>query len=76
MADPADPLVQQALAEAADACGLPEHYRSCVRPLLRNPEGRWPRCCGGGCEPCAQTLIDVAVLTLRALGTPREAPID
>jgi hypothetical protein len=21
---------------------------------------RWPRCCGGNCEPCAQTLIAVA----------------
>lgn len=76
MPNPSDPKVMKALREAADACGLPEHYRSCVRPLLRDPEGRWPRCCGSSCDPCAQTLIDVAVLTLRALGEPRKAPID
>jgi hypothetical protein len=76
MADPSDPVVKAAMEAACDACGLAEHYRSCVRPLLRNPEGRWPRCCGGGCEPCAQTLIDVAVLTLKELGTPRESPIE
>jgi hypothetical protein len=76
MPDPKDPAVQAALREAADECGLADYYRTCVYPLLRNPECRWPRCCGGGCEPCAQTLIDVAVLTLRRLGTPRQAPVD
>lgn len=76
MLDPKDPAVQSALREAAEECGLAESYRSCVNPLLRNPEGRWPRCCGGGCDPCAQTLIDVATLVLQRLGTPRQAPID
>jgi hypothetical protein len=76
MVDPKDPAVQDALKEASEECGLASHYRSCVHPLLRNPEGRWPRCCGGGCEPCAQTLIDVAHLVLKRLGTPRQAPID
>ncbi|MCI0671308.1 MAG: hypothetical protein L0Y64_12655, partial [Myxococcaceae bacterium] len=70
MLDPKDPAVQAALGAAADECGLAGYYRPCVHPLLRNPEGRWPRCCGGGCEPCAQTLVDVALLTLQRLGLP------
>lgn len=65
----------KALEEAADEVGLPSYYRSTVRPLLRNPEGRWPRCCGGGCEPCAQALIDVALLTLQKVGRPRQSPV-
>ena len=65
----------QALVQAADELGLPAHYISCVKPLLRDPEGRWPRCCGGGCEPCAQTLVDVALRTLQLLGKKREAPL-
>lgn len=76
MPDPSDPHVQAALERASDELGLPSYYRSCVRPLLRNPEGRWPRCCGGGCEPCAETLIQVALQVLKELGTPRIAPVD
>ncbi len=39
--------------------GLDPIYRDCVRPLL--PEGAlFPRCCGGGCEPCAEQLIRIA----------------
>lgn len=64
-----------ALNEAADELGLPTYYRSTVRPLLRNPEGRWPRCCGGGCDPCAQMLCDVAKLALEKVGQPRKAPL-
>ena len=29
MADPSDPVVKAAMEAASDACGLPEHYRSC-----------------------------------------------
>ena len=76
MPDPSDPQVQAALERASDELGLPSYYRSCVRPLLRNPEGRWPRCCGGGCEPCAETLIQVALQVLKELGTPRSTPVD
>lgn len=76
MPDPSDPQVQAALERASDELGLPSYYRSCVRPLLRNPEGRWPRCCGGGCEPCAETLIQVALQVLKELGTPRSSPVD
>lgn len=76
MPDPSDPQVQAALERASDELGLPSYYRSCVRPLLRNPEGRWPRCCGGGCEPCAETLIQVALQVLKELGTPRTSPVD
>ena len=64
-----------ALERAADELRLPAHYRSSVRPLLRNPEGFWPRCCGGGCEPCAQTLRAVALRALELMGTPRQAPV-
>ena len=52
--------LEQALKQASEEHGLAEDYRPCVRPLLRAPEGPWPRCCGGGCEPCAETLIAVA----------------
>ncbi len=55
------------LQRAADEIGLAEHYRDCVLPLLRAPESRWPRCCGGGCEPCAETLKLVARRTLDLL---------
>jgi hypothetical protein len=68
-------LVDLALARASEELGLPAYYRSSVRPLLRDPEGRWPQCCGGGCEPCSQRLVAVAARTLELLGTPRKAPL-
>ena len=40
--------------------GLQPWYRDCVRPLLRMPAQQWPRCCGRGCEPCANILNAVA----------------
>jgi hypothetical protein len=57
---PRTPEVEDALTRACDAVGLATHYRDCVRPLLGVGPACWPRCCGGGCEPCAETLIDVA----------------
>jgi hypothetical protein len=63
--------LDEALAQASDENGLAEHYRDIVRPLLREPY-RWPRCCGGGCEPCAEQLIRVARRTLTLCG--REPP--
>lgn len=63
--------MDDALAQAADEDGLAEEYRACVRPLLREPYV-WPRCCGGGCEPCAEQLIRVASRALRLCG--REPP--
>jgi len=69
------PSLDAALARASQELGFPSYYQSTVRPLLRNPEGRWPRCCGGGCEPCAQTLIQVALRTLELMGTPRQSPL-
>ncbi|MBP6833128.1 MAG: hypothetical protein KA978_20235 [Deltaproteobacteria bacterium] len=72
MSDPLDGVpaeaLDQALDESADEAGLPDYYRSCVRPLLRMPTSQWPRCCGGGCEPCSETLRRVASLTLARLG--------
>jgi hypothetical protein len=73
--DVRDPAVQEALRRACDELGLPLSLRGCVYPLLRDPQGEWPRCCGGGCHPCAQTLVDVAVRTLQLLDTPRTAPL-
>jgi hypothetical protein len=70
-----DPRLEPLLDAACEEEGLPRYYRACVKPLLRDPNGRWPRCCGGGCEPCASTLINVAVRVLNALGTPRTEPI-
>lgn len=75
MLDVKDPTVQAALRRASEECGLPDSLRGCVYPLLRDPEGEWPPCCGGGCYPCAQTLVDVAWRTLELLGTPRRAPL-
>lgn len=63
--------LDEALEQAAKENGLPDYYRDCVRPLLREPY-RWPRCCGGGCEPCAEQLIRVATRTLSLCG--RELP--
>jgi hypothetical protein len=52
--------LDEALVQASDEVGLPDYYRDMVRPLLRMPRAQWPSCCGGGCEPCAQTLVAVA----------------
>lgn len=64
--------LDEALAQASDENGLAEYYRDCVRPLLREPYA-WPRCCGGGCEPCSEQLIRVAIRTLELLGRPAPA---
>jgi hypothetical protein len=68
--------VDRALAESADEHGLPEYYRSCVRPLLRMPVTQWPRCCGGGCEPCAESLRAVAAATLGKLARSESSVVD
>jgi hypothetical protein len=63
--------LEDALAQASDENGLQDYYRDIVKPLLREPY-EWPRCCGGGCEPCAEQLVRVAKRTLILLG--REVP--
>jgi hypothetical protein len=68
MALPSTPEVESALAAASEEVGLQDYYRDCVRPLLGVGADRWPRCCGGSCEPCAQTLIRVAQAVHRRLG--------
>ncbi|NBD07406.1 MULTISPECIES: hypothetical protein [Corallococcus] len=73
--DVKDATVQAALLQACDEAGLPQSLRGCVYPLLRDPEGDWPPCCGGGCMPCTSTLADVAMRTLELLGTPRRSPL-
>jgi hypothetical protein len=62
-----DLSLDQALEIASKEEGLGDHYRDCVKPLLREPYV-WPRCCGGGCDPCAEQLVRVASRTLRLLG--------
>lgn len=52
--------LEEALVKASEEHGLQDYYRDCVRPLLRTGEEGWPQCCGGSCEPCAQTLVNVA----------------
>jgi hypothetical protein len=52
--------LDEALEKASDELGLEPWYRDCVRPLLRDGPASYPRCCGGGCEPCSQLLIVVA----------------
>jgi hypothetical protein len=59
-----------ALKRASDEVGLQDWYRDCVRPLLRMPETQWPRCCGRGCEPCAETLKEVASRARALLDDP------
>lgn len=66
---PRSPELEAALTQASDEIGLAEWYRDCVRPLLNMPPTQWPRCCGRGCEPCADTLIAVAERVHELLGT-------
>jgi hypothetical protein len=68
MSLPRTPELEKALAEASDAFGLADYYRDCVRPILGTPRSAWPRCCGGGCEPCAETLNAVAGRVHELLG--------
>ena len=63
-----DEKLDAALHAASDEIGLATYYRDCVRPLLRQPREQWPRCCGGGCEPCNQILVMVAERVEELLG--------
>jgi len=54
------PQLEAALTQASEEHQLAEWYRACVRPLLNMPRTQWPRSCGRGCEPCAETLVAVA----------------
>lgn len=62
-----DDALERALTKASDEFSLDECYRDCVRPLLRIPEAQWPVCCGSNCEPCNETLKNVARRTLALL---------
>jgi hypothetical protein len=62
-----------ALEQASSELGLPEYYSGCVRPLFSMPVSQWPMCCGGGCDPCAQTLISVADRVCILLGINAQA---
>jgi hypothetical protein len=62
--------LDEALAQAALENGLDAGYADCVRPLLRDGAERWPRCCGGSCEPCSEVLIRVARRTLELTELP------
>lgn len=69
------------VSEARDLCleracremGLAPEYLDCVKPLLRLPESAYPRCCGGGCEPCTEALIRVARRTLELIAESTKA---
>ena len=63
------PDFEAALTRASNELKLAEWYRDCVRPLCNMPRTQWPRCCGRGCEPCANQLIEVAE-RIQALLTP------
>ena len=65
---PRTPELEAALTKASEEFGLQTYYRDCVRPLLGVGEEGWPRCCGGSCEPCAQTLVNVAKRVHELLG--------
>lgn len=62
-----------ALTQASEELGLPDYYRSCVRPLFMMPITQWPTCCAGRCDPCAQTLVAVASRICDLLGIDRES---
>jgi hypothetical protein len=64
----ADERLEEALTAASDEVGLQPWYRDCVRPLLRMPDEQWPSCCAGQCEPCNQTLVEVARRVRAKLG--------
>ncbi len=66
------PQLEAALETASEECSLQPWYRDCVRPLLNMPRTQWPRCCGRGCEPCADTLVAVAGRVLDLLEKARE----
>jgi hypothetical protein len=64
------PELEAALTRASEEHALALWYRDCVRPLLGMPRRQWPRCCGRGCEPCAERLVAVAERVLVLLGVP------
>ena len=68
----AHPQLNDALDRASEEHGLQSYYRDCVRPLFGMPRSQWPRCCGRGCEPCAQTLVAVAQRVYELLGLPTQ----
>jgi hypothetical protein len=68
MSLPRTPEVEAALEQASAEVGLQEYYRDSVRPLLGVGDASWPRCCGGDCEPCAETLMRVARRVHELLG--------
>ena len=70
MSLPSAAEVDAALQQASAEHGLQSWYSDCVRPLLNMPQQQWPRCCGGGCEPCNQTLVAVASRVLELLAPP------
>lgn len=55
------PQFNAALVQAGSELGLEDYYQPCVRPLFSMPMSQWPMCCAGRCEPCTQSLINVAV---------------
>jgi hypothetical protein len=69
---PRTPEVERALTLASEEVGLADYYRDCVRPILGTPSSEWPVCCGGQCEPCAETLCSVVRRVHSMLGIPDE----
>jgi hypothetical protein len=67
---PCAEAITQALDQASNELGLDPWYRDCVRPLMRTGPDGFPSCCGGACEPCSQTLNQVATRALAILGKP------
>lgn len=65
--DEARARMRSAIAEASEEVGLDVWYRACVEPLMSLEPSGYPRCCGSGCEPCSETLIEVAVRAKRRL---------
>lgn len=59
--------LDEALERAAAENGLSLDYVDIVREIVGQPRERWPRCCGGGCEPCSLQLVRVAERALELM---------
>lgn len=72
-ADPADPRLLPIVRAALLRQGLDDDWESTVVELATgetSPSSM--RCCGSGCRPCVQELLQCAVAVLRAVNDPQE----
>jgi len=72
-ADPSDPRLHPLVVAALDRYGLEDSWESTVTELATGEmSARSMRCCGSGCRPCVQELLQCTVTVLRAYHDPEE----